>query len=378
MREPERAPQGDRLRPLDGVRGAAALTVVIGHALMAVSHGDDAFAWLQRTPLVAVLNLRLAVEAFFVLSGFVLASSLARNRHASELPQYAVRRVFRIHVPYAFAVLFSWAAAFLYGPLRPEVGPIFQHFAKVHLTGAELARSLAFPGTAFHQVPVGWTLEIEMIFSLLLPLLLWLARRTHWAVLLAVCALPLAWGPYGHPVLKYALDFGIGIAIFLERERVARALARIGAPAAALVLAAGLACAALPRWLGWPLRFDGSSPAEILLQAVGATALVALGGFHPFVRRFFASRACVYLGRISYSLYLLHVPVLLVLASLPVGAGDAWVPVAALAVVIPLSDLTYRIVERPAVVAGNRLCARIARRTGARVVTSNLPGEAAG
>jgi peptidoglycan/LPS O-acetylase OafA/YrhL len=359
------------------VRGVAAVTVVAGHALMAVSHGDDWFAWIQRNPLIALLNLRLAVEAFFVLSGFVLASSLARNRHASELPQYAVRRVFRIHVPYVFAVLFSWAASFFYGPLRSEVGPIFHHFAKIHLTGAELARSLTFPGTAGHQVPVGWTLEVEMVFSLLLPLLFWLARRTHQAVLLAACALPLAWGPQGHPTLKYALDFGIGIALFLERERVARALARIGAPLAVGLLAVGLASAALPRWLGWPLRFDGSSPAEILLQGVGATALVALGGFHPFVRRFFAVRPCLYLGRISYSLYLLHVPVLLVLASLPVGGGDLWIPIAAFVLVLPLSALSYRLVERPAVVAGNRLCARIARRTGARVVTSTLPGEIA-
>ena len=376
MREPERAPPAGHLLPLDGVRGVAAVTVVIGHAIMAVSHGDDAYAWVQRTPLIAVLNLRVAVEAFFVLSGFVLASSLSRNRHASELPQYVVRRVFRIHVPYVFAVLFAWAASFVYGPLRPEVGPIFQRFARVHLTGEELARSLTFPGTASLQVPVGWTLEVEMVFSLLLPLLFFVARRTHWGLLLAVCALPLAWGPHGHPVLKFALDFGIGIALFLERARVASALERMPAAGAAALLAAGLAIASLPRWLGWPLWFH-ESPSEILLQAVGATALVAFGGFHPFIGRFFASRPCRFLGRISYSLYLLHVPVLLVLASLPVGTGDAWVPFAAFVVVIPVSALSYRFVERPAVVAGNRLCKRLARRTGARLVASNLPGETA-
>jgi len=122
-----------------------------------------------------------------VLSGFVLAGSLTRNSHLAVLPQYYIRRLFRIHPPYVMAAVFAWCASFVYGPLRDGVGPLAVALAKIHLSFSKLLGFLIFPGSAGNQLPVGWTLEIEMIFSLLLPFMLLLARRTHWSLLIATC-----------------------------------------------------------------------------------------------------------------------------------------------------------------------------------------------
>jgi peptidoglycan/LPS O-acetylase OafA/YrhL len=95
------------------------------------------------------------------------------------------------------------------------------------------------------------------------------------------------------------------------------------------------------------------------------------------VRGLLARRPFRFLGRVSYSLYLVHFPVALALASLAVALppalrDDPWLPFAVFALAIPLAALGYRFVERPAIEAGNRLCALLARRTGQRTVASRL------
>ena len=81
-------------------------------------------------------------------------------------------------------------------------------------------------------------------------------------------------------------------------------------------LAAALTLGTLPMMLGWPWFFEGGAPKSIFLQSLGSGALVAGVAFVPALARLFSTRICVYLGRISYSLYLLHFPVVLLLVSL--------------------------------------------------------------
>jgi peptidoglycan/LPS O-acetylase OafA/YrhL len=105
-----------------------------------------------------------------------------------------VRRGFRIHPPYVFGLVFTWLASFAYA--MPDPDPGLTAWAavqtKIHVDPSRLLRSLLFPGKAFGQFPVGWTLALEAIFSLLLPLMFLVARRLDWLLLVAASGLPRA------------------------------------------------------------------------------------------------------------------------------------------------------------------------------------------
>lgn len=370
----------EHLAGLDGLRGIAALVVVFRHCFNTVSIPIEIREVVLQSPLALLLNGQGAVQLFFVLSGFVLAASLERNRHRVDLAQYFVKRIFRIHPPYAFAVLLAWTAAF-FAPELPTGAAVMQQMrslAAVHIDLHQLGSSLLFPGEAFRQLPVGWTLKIELVFSFLLPLMLFAARRTHWLVLVAWCA---AWLWNSHHLTRYAIDFALGIAVYIERDRI-RGL-RDAVPAAILAAAAVASVLVLnaPLLLGWSvpaggMLIGGFGSTDIAVMGVGAAGMVSAVLCVPWFAAFLSTSPLRFLGRVSYSLYLVHAVVLLQLTRILSGPPDvlagALFTTGVVVSSLALSALTYRFVERPSIVAGNLLCRWIAARAGTAAVGSKL------
>jgi peptidoglycan/LPS O-acetylase OafA/YrhL len=106
---------------LDGLRGLAALVVFLRHTSNAIAIPVGARRALVEGPLAPLLNSQGAVQLFFVLSGFVLASSLSRSTHRVHWLRFYVKRFFRIYPPYVFAVLLAWGASQLWSPIA--LGP---------------------------------------------------------------------------------------------------------------------------------------------------------------------------------------------------------------------------------------------------------------
>jgi peptidoglycan/LPS O-acetylase OafA/YrhL len=209
---------------LDGLRGLAAVVVVIRHAVNKIPMPSELRLALVQGPLAPLLNAQGAVQLFFVLSGWVLASSLARSGERPPWLQFYARRVFRIHPPYLFGVLVAWVASFGLPADPPTwIAPGPPRPAWERPLARELLGSLAFPGDAHGLLPVGWTLELEMIFSFLLPLLVVAARPARGAVLLAAAGAALASAGESR-VLLYAIDFALGVVVYRERAAIARAL----------------------------------------------------------------------------------------------------------------------------------------------------------
>lgn len=118
MRSPKESQRGTtgsgHLAALDGLRGIAATIVVIRHVFNAAAMPVETRIAILHSPLAVVLNGQGAVQLFFVLSGFVLAASLARGRGWVDLLQFYVKRVFRVHAPYVFGLVFAWVASRAY------------------------------------------------------------------------------------------------------------------------------------------------------------------------------------------------------------------------------------------------------------------------
>jgi peptidoglycan/LPS O-acetylase OafA/YrhL len=367
---------------LDGLRGAAAAVVIVYHCFNAVAMPRDVRRALFEGAFAPFLNGQGAVNVFFVLSGWALASSLARGRGVVDWPVFYTKRVFRIHPPYVFGLLFAWGASFFYvrdfGSERGLTHVMWQ-MAQVQLAPAELFVASLFPGTAGGQLAVGWTLRVEMIFSGLLPLLAVAARWRRGIPLVAASLATLALS-YAYRDLWYAGDFAAGVVLFQERDAVRRALRRT--PRALHVVWPALAMLILcaPNLLGWTLAgggvlVTGFDPRDVLVMIPGAALLVASADALPGVERVMSHPVLVFLGRISFSLYLLHIPILNLLAPRIVEPGypasGFALGLALIAVVVPAATAAHRWIELPSIALGNRVCRRLAARFGSRPIDSH-------
>jgi peptidoglycan/LPS O-acetylase OafA/YrhL len=306
---------------VDGLRGVAVMLVVFRHVLR------DDFIGLQ---WFHELNLgRMGVQLFFVISGYVIGALLTeRASGVRVLPRFMARRMVRLTPPYFAAI----ALVILLLELARRLNPAGTYFG---LRADSLACTLTytcFPLGLKNYLNVGWSLEIEVQFYLLacaiVPLALARGARTAWPV--AACAIALAPFVSETIALWYAPPFALGMAIVAFRRGA------LGLPLFAL-LSVGLGA-----YWAFLLR----EPETGAIVALGALA-IALGVRMP--------AALTWLGGISYSLYLLHVPLgqpavgVLSRSGLPMAGAWPWLwCAAAIAVSIAAAWLLHRLVEAPA------------------------------
>jgi peptidoglycan/LPS O-acetylase OafA/YrhL len=359
----------EHIDALDGLRFLAAATVLIGHSwncLVKPHEFDFAF---RHSPLTLLINGYGAVHLFFILSGFCLSGSADRVRGLLDLAQFYIRRIFRIHPPYMYALLAAWIMSFFYDVSRAAggVGKDAFEAAGVHLSPRELLPYFLYPSYAANQLNPAWTLTIEMNFSFLLPLMLWVTRTTHWTMLI-VASLYAIFRP--SPVASYftfALYFSIGIAIYQEQARLGSLAARLPNWAQHLFVFAGLLVFASPWMLNVVFRPDWTyRPLGLLLSAAGGTLLLCAALFLPAPRRLLSSRWLVYGGKRSYSFYLFHFPVMLLCARLIRGPASWIEGLLFISLVFALTSIaavfSFAAIERPSIRAGNHLCNVLGRR----------------
>ncbi|HEV2776906.1 MAG TPA: acyltransferase [Solirubrobacteraceae bacterium] len=372
-----------RLRELDALRGVAAASVVLHHSAIAFpvmfddTRGDGVTAAnvLKYTPLHALFAGNPAVIVFFVLSGLVLALPFVEGR-GDRYPGFIVKRIFRLWPPYAVAVAAAILLAVTVG--GGEVGGMSSWFnEKWHepvtagLVAGHASLVASFDNDAFNS-PI-WSLVIEMRVSLIFPALVLATLLLGWKrglalALLVCCVGVLARGEFGggdyFATLKYIPCFVIGILLAAHRESLRARLERLGAGAVAIV--ASIAALAYT-WQFWanadwfPGPLGGAvhnQVVDLVAVTLGATLIILLVQRPGRSRDALLSRVPQFLGRISYSLYLVHLPVLLAVVHLLGGAVE---PVLLLPLVwvlsIVLADISQRFVERPAQGVGRRLAA---------------------
>lgn len=366
-----------RYAGLDGLRGIAALVVVVHHVLLV----EPALAQAHRaapgslprwaeiaayTPLHLVWAGAEAVLVFFVLSGFVLSlgalSDLERTGAGSWFGYYP-RRLVRLYLPVVGAVAVALPQAHWLRPDEAQDGASWVYNAHVGsgtLASAGRDVTLAHAHATYLDGPL-WSLHWEVLFSLALPAYLLLCRRRTWEAALVGSGMLLLSGlgaARGHEGLEMLPVFGLG-AVLAGLARPAQDVARAWWPL--LLVGAGALLTS-----SWSLR--AVRPDHVLSKAdtgvcAAATALGALLLVLAFVdgppaRWATAVPALRWLGRRSFSLYLVHAPVVISLAFLLGGHPDVLVLMAA---ALPASLLVAegfgRLVEDPA--------HRLSRRVGA-------------
>ena len=347
---------GYRYEALDGVRALAAQVVIVTHGLAMAyfpvhSPGAAAAEWFGR----------LSVMVFFSLSGFVIATSLQRLV-ASEgtrfgLP-YAVHRLARIWPPLALAILVTFAVGWLGQnglSLLTKTGEPYRLDLVAFLRGLTLTFA---PGDATFVVDRAlWSLRQEVyLYAVAAFATLALVGRPLWRVLGGIAVLALVSVTAGRFFYLQSLClFAAGAAAaYCGGNQRLRALA--SAPwLPPLVVAAMLAPVA---FVGDPGFIDAMSEGRGFLAyqaALGlplALLLLRLATGEGLGSRAFAGAAPA--AGFSYTLYVIHVPVMTLVFSLrahlslmPGVAGDTATLLVALAVAEVFSWAAALLVERP-------------------------------
>jgi peptidoglycan/LPS O-acetylase OafA/YrhL len=355
-----------RFDALDGLRGLAALGVLVLHVWM-FSYGD-----LHKPPKgfldLVFGEFRLGVQLFFVLSGFLIyrpfVGAALDGAKGPRLRRYAIRRAARILPAYWAALAGSFLLLrHLDHPMQVDAAqlPVFLLFAENH-----------FEETIKHLDPPMWTLAIEVSFYAVLPLIGALAlrlgahRRRQLALTLAVVAggalstvlaFEHEWPQtLSTSLLPHLVEFGAGMtaAVVLYGRRLSR-------PAATRAVLAGTALIILNSV--WHAKGLGSQSARSLVgdaPGIAGIALVLAALVASPIRATALSRGPArWLGKISYGVYLIHFPVIVW-----VRETERWPDtltrqlLMVMAITLPAATLSWLFVERPAVRWAQRVTAR--------------------
>lgn len=350
-----------RVPVLDGLRGIAALWVLVGHAAL--------MAGVQSR----LLNRPdLGVDLFIILSGFLMVFHY-RRREAEEpwrSPRtwrlFWLRRFLRVAPLYYVVLVAALALAPAMFDARAEVGALVSH--RMPRPDRFLDQSLAnilahvtflfglHPDYASRTPLPDWSLSLEMQFYALFPFMMLLTLRMGWLSLAVLAAAGVAVGAASMLLVQFSLPslLPLKLHLFLAGMAIAAAVATGGRNGAYLCLFA-IALALVP--------LAGRDWLSLSARALLAAAFVALvhaplaGGVVSGAAALLGSRAFSRLGDLSYGAYLIHLLVMTPTAAWLIRAYgieiDPWARFAALlAITMPatyaLALAGYALVERPA------------------------------
>jgi peptidoglycan/LPS O-acetylase OafA/YrhL len=383
MREDVRTEIGT-IAPIDGLRGIAVLWVVAFHYVVVRSFAGIDDPWIEalaRVPRLDALALNgyLGVDLFFLISGFLLAAPWFVHAREGLAPpsvgRFYARRVRRILPAYYLQLVFLFALVLplLHGrkywrsDVYVDLWNAAAHALFLQNTSPLTSGSLGANGAL-------WTLAVEAQFYLLLPLVMpWFVRAPRRS-LAASIALALAWQwAAAHDLEPWvAIQLAWG-AHWSWSEATVRDVLAIQLPAFAGHLALGIALAG-----AWVARRDAPAPRKTTLLAVLGLVLLALtitghvqmipGREHRrmvptlalamllwagvsakpgFLARILGAGPLAATGRWSYSMYLYHLPLLLLWNVYARGIGGWLALPAYLAAAFGIAWISWRYVERP-------------------------------
>lgn len=382
---------------LDSLRGLAALSVVCSHYLnlfrdpqSSYPNARNLIETIALTPLFGLFAGHEAVMLFFVLSGFVLSLQFIGRKeggaHSSRLLpsaylSFAIKRTFRIYVPYAVIIAVAIVANALFaGPPLPQFGSWFSLAWTSPITIRSIADHFIFlhDFTNYQYDPVLWSLVHELRISLIFPFLMLWVLPMRWERCLMLAGVLSVFGIVASllwiKVSGRDTDYLMTIhytGVFLLGFLLARHLGAISTwfvsrsvLARGTFVSVGYLVYCYSHLLPGRLVYFSDIP-----TALGAAVLVVASLCSARVSALLTLESVKTLGRISFSLYLLHC--VLLLASVHLLHSLMPLPAIlaiALFATFLLSSSSYKHIELPAIEMGRRLVARLVARTASSPV----------
>jgi peptidoglycan/LPS O-acetylase OafA/YrhL len=361
-----------RIPSLDGLRGVAAFAVLISHIMLtfpvfatAVYQTNMTIApgtwdwWITYTPLHLLWAGHEAVYVFFVLSGFVLTLPVL-GRDSYPWREYFPKRLVRLYAPIIVAVALGVAMVFLVPRTNPAGLGEWLADRPAQATAWGTFKDITLVAGPSRLISPLWSLQWEILFSLLLPayILFAVKQRKHVGLKVAAILLVIAAGAVtGQQALIYLPMFAAGSLMAEHKHSIGRWASSLGAPEWAAMFGAASILATV-RWT-LPIVAPGDKMADLATVPafVGCAALVVIAANCPAAKRLLEAKPVQWLGLISFSLYLTHEPIVIALAFF-FGPGGSWfVALIAIPVALAVGWAFYLVIEAPS----HRLSQRVGR-----------------
>lgn len=375
-----------RNRELDSLRGLAAISVLLYHVLALnwaplqdgvnlVPSDRLIHNLLIFSPLhVAWLGAE-AVWFFFVLSGFALTKAAARPDFTWSA--YFPSRMLRLYGPVLFAILFAWLT-YVIVPHKVEPGDnVAITTLPTSYDWPAIASDATLLGGTSNSIGVLWSLQWEVVFSLLLPVYIYLVRRyPGWATAVAIAGCWVGWS-VNNQLLSYMPMFFFGALLAQHWDRVSGIFsflkrdgfwANMGGILIVLISVCGMTSFfLLGRWLA-SMSIEPRL-ATMPLVLAGIVLLTIAGVQWRPLSRLLSFRVMLFLGTISFSLYLVHRPIMIAVAFVfGVGAVPALVTVV---ISLGIAVGFYYAFERPIHLLARRLNRSIQRSEAMEATTAS-------
>lgn len=302
------------------------MLVLFGHIYAAANYPYLSLTWVSGT----LDFLHSGVDLFFVLSGFCLYYPLTKPGALPNWRQFYQRRAQRLLPSYYVALGAVVVLPFVIEPVARGLGlvvstpawpswqQVWMHLLLIHTLSTDTFFGLNGPF---------WSLGIEVQFYLAFPLAVWLMARLGWrggALIALACvgyrvlilALPLPiYRPFDFPDLWISRWLGFGLGMIVARQVREQGSDRVSAARELFDLGGVAVCYLVAAYLlygpyqSWPFQ-----PKDLLFAGAYAVILRIVCREGSWSGQLLSSRVPVWFGLVSYSLYLIHLPIVMVLA----------------------------------------------------------------
>ena len=374
--------QPKRIEFLDSIRGLAAVFVLLYHSV-SFQFPQGVFNFIDLPVINIFFDAGGAVAMFFVLSGFVLSRPYFLPPKPGEtqrkifLPTFYLRRFTRIWIPWFFVFcLCAVAAKYLFREY--ETVPAYIWSAKAQawhlpLTLTSALRQITLMNLSDpngpHLVSADWSLGVELKASLLIPLFVFLSKGRRIITLPLIAVLLFVLSPHG-----YYVSFVLGVALARGCDYIITLVSSLPQYVEWIILAIGILLYQSRHVATDLFNLPESDRGYFwCLASVGCVMILIICLSNVGIQKVLNHGVLVFLGKISYSVYLLQFIVIFCLQPLvvhvlnsrgitqtaillPICLGVSLFPTIALAAV------TYRFVEIPAIEFGHRMTKLIQKR----------------
>ncbi|MGH1328075.1 acyltransferase family protein [Bacillus pretiosus] len=318
-----------RIKELDSIRGLAALTVVFGHFCLMLPSLPNA---IKFSPLRFLWAGGEAVIVFYVLSGFVLSMALYHSK--TNYWGYLIKRFVRIYIPYYFWIIITFALFILFSPY--EVVGLRDWFYdrwQGSITKLDILNHFVLLNNFFTENynPVIWSLAQEMRISIVFPLLFLLFYKLSWkktilfavsfsliSVFLNMLHIGKAEGFYNGyaDTLHFTSMFMVGMLLFKYQEKLIYSYRNMKKIKKGFLIALGIILYLYSILIYGFSRNDTTFLLKDWGVVMGVSIFIIMAMSNLKVKVFLNKSVFVYLGEISYSIYLCHFPIMMVLFKL--------------------------------------------------------------
>ena len=360
----------NRIEQLDSLRGLAALAVLFSHIPFFAFSFSDAFYKILE--LLGFTSGHKSVMLFFLLSGFVLSLPFLQEKEINYT-SYAVKRIFRIYVPYIIAITFAIILSQIF--LVQNVGVVrnWDLLWSTPISIKVILEHILFLGDYYTNAFNGviWSLIHELRISLVFPFVVLLIKRFKWKGIIVICLIltgisvinniyhfqvSSGYNTSYFKTLEYLVLFILGSLIAKHKNILITFFRKSNLFVKWLFLFISLFLFNFSGiFLGYVFQFitvDSISSNYSILSdygiALGCMGIMISAISSIKLERVLLLKPLLFLGKISYSLYLYHLPIILSCIYLFNQMFPLWV-ISLLAIPLSLfvSTAAWYLIEKP-------------------------------